>query len=104
METSYSIIQRESEYRILLAPADTSVLSEGILDVLTERNIDVSELMIERISGESTTDQGYFFFDEKRVDRVFLAFFYEYLCLRREILKIFFVRFVRFLSQMGHSS
>ena len=57
METSYSIIQRESEYRILLAPADTSVLSEGILDVLTERNIDVSELMIERISGESTTDQ-----------------------------------------------
>ena len=57
METSYSIIQRESEYRILLAPVDTSALSEDIVDVLKERNIDVSELMIERISGESTTNQ-----------------------------------------------
>lgn len=57
METSYSIIQRESEYRILLAPVDTSALSEDIVDVLKERNIDVSELMIKRISGESTTNQ-----------------------------------------------
>ena len=31
METSYSIIQGESEYRILLAPANLFVLSEKIL-------------------------------------------------------------------------
>ena len=42
METSYSIIQGESEYRILLAPANLFVLSEKILSVLADRNIDIS--------------------------------------------------------------
>jgi hypothetical protein len=57
METSYSIVQKESEYRILLTPANLNALSDDVLTVLAERNIDVSELMIDRISGESTTAQ-----------------------------------------------
>ena len=57
METSYSIVQKESEYRILLTPANLGSLSAGVLKVLADRNIDVSELMIDRISGETTTEQ-----------------------------------------------
>ena len=57
METSYSIIQKESEYRVLLTAANLSSLSEDIISVLNQRNIDISELMIDRISGESTTEQ-----------------------------------------------
>ena len=57
METSYSIVQKESEYRILLAPANLSSLSATVLNVLADRDIDVSELMIDRVSGESTTEQ-----------------------------------------------
>ena len=57
METSYSIVQKGSEYRILLAPVNLKVLSEPLIRMLSEKNIDVSELMIERISGETTTEQ-----------------------------------------------
>lgn len=57
MEASYSIIQKDNEYRVLLTSVDIEALPERILSVLTERNIDISELMIERISGESTTGQ-----------------------------------------------
>lgn len=57
METSYSIIQKESEYRILLTPANLGSLSANVVKVLADRNIDVSELMIDRISGETTTEQ-----------------------------------------------
>lgn len=57
MEASYSIIQKDNEYRILLTSVNVEVLPEHILNVLTSRNIDISELMIERISGESTTGQ-----------------------------------------------
>ena len=57
MEISYSIVQKESEYRILLAPANLGSLSANALKVLADRAIDVSELMIDRISGESTTEQ-----------------------------------------------
>ena len=57
METSYSIIQKESEYRILLTPANLGSLSANVLKILADRNIDVSELMIDRISGETTTEQ-----------------------------------------------
>lgn len=57
MEAYYSIIQKENEYRILLTPVDTGVLPERIQQVLAERDIDISELIIERISGESTTRQ-----------------------------------------------
>lgn len=57
MEASYSIVQKDNEYRILLTSVNIEVLPDHILNVLTSRNIDVSELMIERISGESTTGQ-----------------------------------------------
>lgn len=57
MEASYSIIQKENEYRILLTPVDTGVLPDYIQKVLKSKNIDVSELIIERISGDSTTGQ-----------------------------------------------
>lgn len=57
METSYSIIQKASEYRVLLTPANLNSLSESILCELSEKSIDISELMIERISGDNTTEQ-----------------------------------------------
>ena len=57
MEASYSIVQKENEYRILMAPVNTEVLPEHIRKVLAERQIDISEMMIERISGESSTGQ-----------------------------------------------
>ena len=57
MEACYSIIQKENEYRILLTPVNTGGLPAHIQQVLSDRKIDVSELIIERISGESTTGQ-----------------------------------------------
>ena len=57
MEASYSIIQQENEYRILLTPVNTGGLPVNIQEVLSNRKIDISELIIERISGESTTGQ-----------------------------------------------
>ena len=57
MEASYSIVQKDNEYRILLTPVNIEVLPERILNVLTKREIDISELIIERISGDSTTGQ-----------------------------------------------
>ena len=57
MEASYSIVQRNNEYRILLTPVNTRVLSEHIQEVLVSENIDISELIIERISGDSSTGQ-----------------------------------------------
>ena len=57
MEASFSIVQKDNEYRILQTSVNIEVLPEHILNVLTNRNIDISELMIERISGESTTTQ-----------------------------------------------
>lgn len=41
METSYSIIQKDSEYRILLTPANLGSLSANISKVLADRNIDL---------------------------------------------------------------
>lgn len=57
MEASYSIFQKENEYRILLTSVDIEALPEHILNVLSEREIDISELIIERIIGDSTTAQ-----------------------------------------------
>ena len=57
MEASYSIFQRANEYRILLTPVNIEVLPDSILKVLTNRNIDISELIIERIKGNDTTGQ-----------------------------------------------
>ena len=55
MEASYSIVQRENEYRILLTSVNTEVLPKHIQEAISSRDIDISELIIERISGESTT-------------------------------------------------
>lgn len=57
MEASYSIIQKDNEYRILLTPVNIEVLPEHIQTVLSSRKIDISELVIERICGNSTTGQ-----------------------------------------------
>ena len=57
MEASYSIIQKENEYRILLTSIDTEVLPKHIQKSISSRGVDISELIIERISGESTTGQ-----------------------------------------------
>lgn len=57
MEASYSIVQKDNEYRILLTPVNIEVLPEHILKVLSSRKIDISELVIERICGNSTTGQ-----------------------------------------------
>ena len=57
MKASYSIVKKDNEYRILLTPVNIEVLPEHILSVLTSRKVDISELIIERISGESTTAQ-----------------------------------------------
>lgn len=57
MDISYSIIQQENEYRILLTPVDITVLPDQLQKTIVDRNIDISELIIDRISGESTTRQ-----------------------------------------------
>ena len=57
MEASYSITHRESEYRVLLTSVNLNSLSDDTLRVISERDIDISELMIERISGETATNQ-----------------------------------------------
>lgn len=57
MKASYSIVRRGSEYRILLSPVKLDVLSDKLSRHLTELNLDISELIIDRISGEDTTEQ-----------------------------------------------
>ena len=57
MEASYSIVQKGSEYRVLLSPASLYALPDEAQRMLKDRGIDVSELMIDRISGKSTTEQ-----------------------------------------------
>ena len=54
MEASYSIIQKDNE---LLTSVNTEVLPERIQKALVCRNIDISELIIERITGNSPTGQ-----------------------------------------------
>ena len=57
MEASYSIVQKENEYRIILTSANVGALPDDMQKILALRNIDVSELIIDRISGTSTTGQ-----------------------------------------------
>lgn len=57
MEASYSISQRGSEYRILLSPANLNILSEAAYDYIQRKGIDISELIIDWVKGESTTEQ-----------------------------------------------
>lgn len=57
MESSYSIVHNGSEYRIILSPVRLDVLSDEICSIVTEKKVDISELIIERISGNNTTEQ-----------------------------------------------
>lgn len=57
METSYSISRQGSEYRILLSPAQLDILSDEMNILLSERGIDISELIIDRVQGDKTTEQ-----------------------------------------------
>lgn len=57
MESSYSIVQKGSEYRVLLTPANLHALPDEVVRVLETKHIDISELMIERISGDTATEQ-----------------------------------------------
>lgn len=57
MEASYSIVRRGSEYRILLSPIKLNILSDTLSQHLVDLHIDVSELIIDRISGDNTTEQ-----------------------------------------------
>ena len=57
MEAAYSIVQKDNEYRVLLTSVNIEVLSEHVQNVLADRQIDISELIIERMSGDSTTGQ-----------------------------------------------
>lgn len=57
MEASYSISYRESEYRVLLSPANTNVLSDEMNSLISNQGIDISELIIDRIRGNKATGQ-----------------------------------------------
>lgn len=57
MEASYSISKNGSEYRILLSPANLRVLPEEVNSFICENQIDITELIIDRISGNNTTEQ-----------------------------------------------
>ncbi|MBQ9202918.1 MAG: hypothetical protein IJ155_01615 [Prevotella sp.] len=57
MEASYSISHKDSEYRILLTSVRLDVLSDEICAYVCNKGVDVSELIIERISGDDTTEQ-----------------------------------------------
>mgnify|MGYP007070135662 CR=1 FL=1 len=57
MEASYYISQRDSEYRIMLSPANLNILTEEIKTLIYKEGIDVSELIIDRVKGDSMTEQ-----------------------------------------------
>lgn len=57
METSFSISQQGSEYRILLSPANINILSEEVSSYISDKGIDISELIIDRVRGDETTEQ-----------------------------------------------
>ena len=58
MNTSFSISTRNGdEYRIMFFDADISVLARNVQQSITEHNIDISEIMIDRVSGGESTAQ-----------------------------------------------
>lgn len=58
MEYSFLVSSSQGdEYRILFLPADEEYLSLNVRSCLHERGIDVSELIIDRVSGENATPQ-----------------------------------------------
>lgn len=58
MNYSFSIETRKGdEYRIMLIDADISVLAKEIRDVIEEKQLDISEIIIDRIKGGASTTQ-----------------------------------------------
>ena len=58
MNYSFSISTRKGdEYRIIFVDADVSMLAKEVRDVIVEHNIDISEIIIDRISGGESTAQ-----------------------------------------------
>ena len=55
---SFSITTKKGdEYRIMLIDADISMLAKEVRDIILENNLDISEIMIDRISGGESTAQ-----------------------------------------------
>lgn len=58
MNYSFSITTRKGdEYRIMLIDADVSVLDSRTRAIIAENNVDISEIMIERIKGGESAGQ-----------------------------------------------
>ena len=58
MNYSFSITTKKGdEYRIMLIDADISMLAKKVRDIILENNLDISEIMIDRISGGESTAQ-----------------------------------------------
>ena len=58
MNYSFSITTRRGdEYRIILVDAEISLLAKEVRDVIAKHNLDVSEVIIDRISGGESTAQ-----------------------------------------------
>ena len=58
MNYSFSITTKKGdEYRIMLIDADISMLATEVRDIILENNLDISEIMIDRISGGESTAQ-----------------------------------------------
>ena len=58
MNYSFSITTKKGdEYRIMLIDADISMLAKEVRDIILENNLDISEIMIDRISGGESTAQ-----------------------------------------------
>lgn len=58
MNYSFSISTKKGdEYRIMLIDADISILAEDVISFLEGKQIDVSEIIIERVKGGESTAQ-----------------------------------------------
>ena len=58
MTYSFSITTRKGdEYRIKLLDVDISALAKEVRDVIETNNYDISEIMIDRVSGGESTAQ-----------------------------------------------
>ena len=58
MNYSFNISTRKGdEYRIMLGDVDVSILAQRVRDILVDNDIDISEIIIDRIRGGESTAQ-----------------------------------------------
>ena len=58
MNYSFSIVTgKGDEYRIMFIDADISLLAKDVRNVILENNLDISEIIIDRVSGGESTAQ-----------------------------------------------